>query len=281
MADGGNEKLRQALKDAGLEDEQLADLIQVDVKTVRRWLTGSTPYPRHRTRVARAIDADESDLWPDVTPASAPQDARSADGSHTASIYPSAADPAAPDPIDLIAQAQQSVELLDVTLQRLAGDERLVPALTERAAAGCRIRILIAHPESIHLTIRLGETDTGGAVAARPPEVDEIYTTLDALRPLKDLTGLQVREFSTTPYNTITRADDQMLIGLQLLAGHGPQAPLLHLDRQDQPDVFDRFADHYQHVWDTADPAAWPPAITGAESAPSPSRADRAALPGR
>lgn len=281
MADSGNEKLRQALKDAGLEDEQLADLIQVDVKTVRRWLAGSTPYPRHRTRVARALGAAEHQLWPDATPAPAPQDTRSADGSHTASIYPSATDPAAPNPVDLIARAQQSVDLLDLTLKDLASDPRLVPLLAEKAAAGCRIRILIAHPESIHLTIRLGETGAGGPVAARPPEVDDIYATLDNLLPLEDLTGVEVREFSTTPYNTIVRADGQMLVGLELLAGHGLQAPLLQLDRGEQPDVFDRFADYYQHIWDVADPAVWPPALSTAATAPTPSPSAPAALPGR
>jgi len=279
VADSDNEKLRQALKDAGLEDEQLADLIHVDVKTVRRWLSGSTPYPRHRTRVARAVGADENQLWPDATPARPPETGQVADALHTAAIYASATDPAAPDPVDLIGQAQETVDLLDLTLKDLAGDPRLTPTLAEKAAAGCQIRILIAHPESIHLTIRMGETDPGGAVAVRPPTVDEIYATLDALYPLKDLDGVQVREFSTTPYNTIARVDDQMLIGLELAGSHGAEAPLLCVSRENQPEVFERFTDHYQRVWDAAEPANWPPAVTSAGTAPTPNPSAPAAPP--
>jgi transcriptional regulator with XRE-family HTH domain len=281
VAGGGNEKLRQALKDAGLEDEQLADLIHVDVKTVRRWLTGSTPYPRHRTRIARAVGADENQLWPDATPARPPETDQVADALHTAAIYPAATDPAAPNPVDLIGRAQEAIDLLDLTLKDLASDPKLTPLLAEKAAAGCQIRILVAHPESIHLTIRMGETDPGGAVAVRPPTVDEIYATLDTLQPLKDLDGVQVREFSTTPYNAITRADGQILIGLELSGIHGRQAPLLQIDREDQPEVFDRFVGHYEHVWQAAEQTIWPPAATRSGTAPTPTPSAPAAPPGQ
>ncbi len=42
--------------------------MHVDVKTVRRWLAGGTPYSRHRTRVADALGVEERELWPDAAP---------------------------------------------------------------------------------------------------------------------------------------------------------------------------------------------------------------------
>ena len=61
-----NEHLRTAITRAGLTLEEFADIVQVDVKTVRRWLAGRTPYPRHRTRVAGALDTTEHALWPNA-----------------------------------------------------------------------------------------------------------------------------------------------------------------------------------------------------------------------
>ena len=62
-----NEQLRTAITRAGLTLEEFADIVQVDVKTVRRWLAGRTaPYPRNRARVAGALDTTEHALWPDA-----------------------------------------------------------------------------------------------------------------------------------------------------------------------------------------------------------------------
>jgi hypothetical protein len=46
----GNEQLRQALRNAGLEVDDLAVKAEVDVKTVLRWLSGRTPRARYRRR---------------------------------------------------------------------------------------------------------------------------------------------------------------------------------------------------------------------------------------
>lgn len=41
-----NDNLRAALGHAGPRPDDLAQIVQVDVRTVRRWLSGGTPYPR-------------------------------------------------------------------------------------------------------------------------------------------------------------------------------------------------------------------------------------------
>ena len=63
----GNDNLRNALSRAGISADELAELIKVDPRTVRRWLNGQPPYPRHRVKIARALDLTEHDLWPEVT----------------------------------------------------------------------------------------------------------------------------------------------------------------------------------------------------------------------
>src|SRR5262249_37445654 len=63
---GVNEPLSRALLRAGLTEEDLAAELQVDPKTVRRWLEGRVPYPRHRWALAALLSVDEADLWPQL-----------------------------------------------------------------------------------------------------------------------------------------------------------------------------------------------------------------------
>ena len=61
-----NEPLCRALLRARLTEDDLAAGLQVDPKTVRRWLEGRVPYPRHRWALAALLGADEADLWPQL-----------------------------------------------------------------------------------------------------------------------------------------------------------------------------------------------------------------------
>ncbi len=61
--------LKNALRRAGLTPEEFAEIVRVDPKTVQRWVAGTTtPYPRHRATIARALDLTEHELWPDHAP---------------------------------------------------------------------------------------------------------------------------------------------------------------------------------------------------------------------
>src|ERR1022692_2308994 len=64
---GLNETLRRALLRARLTEEDVAARLEVDPKTVRRWIEGRVPYLRHRWAIAGMLDLDEADLWPQVS----------------------------------------------------------------------------------------------------------------------------------------------------------------------------------------------------------------------
>ena len=51
---------------ARLREEDVAAHLDVDPKTVRRWLSGRVPYPGSRAALADLVGADEADLWPDA-----------------------------------------------------------------------------------------------------------------------------------------------------------------------------------------------------------------------
>ena len=63
-----NETLRRALFRARLSEEDVASRLAVDPKTVRRWIEGRVPYPRHRWALAAMLQSNERDLWPGLTP---------------------------------------------------------------------------------------------------------------------------------------------------------------------------------------------------------------------
>ena len=55
-----NERLRATLLERGLTPAALGDELGVDPKTVERWISGRTPYRKHRFAVAARLGVDES-----------------------------------------------------------------------------------------------------------------------------------------------------------------------------------------------------------------------------
>ena len=73
-----NEPLRQAMQRAGLTSRAAAERLQVDDKTVQRWVAGRTPLPVHRRALAGLLGVHELDLWPGSPPGPRPLNARQA-----------------------------------------------------------------------------------------------------------------------------------------------------------------------------------------------------------
>ena len=62
-----NERLRALLLERGETPDKLAEAVEVDPKTVERWITrGARPYRAHRYAVAAFFGVDESYIWPDA-----------------------------------------------------------------------------------------------------------------------------------------------------------------------------------------------------------------------
>ena len=97
--------LKNALRQAGMTPEEFAEIVRVDPKTVQRWVAGTTtPYPRHRATIARALDLTEHQLWPDDTsPTPGAQDGRGA-GSEVTGTWAHDTDESAPDPIAFLSR---------------------------------------------------------------------------------------------------------------------------------------------------------------------------------
>jgi lambda repressor-like predicted transcriptional regulator len=246
---------------AGIDVDMLADRIQVDVRTVRRWVNGSIPYARHQTRIARALDTTPRDLWPEAHPdtedadpdddaAGAGLDSLGALGSgDVVAVYHGRDDPRLPDAHDFLAQAQTRIDLLDLTLTGIITGPDPVALLGDKAAAGCEARILISDPDAVFLTTAALEVQSELPITHRPELAWQVERTLGYLQPLLGVEHVAVRTYVAERVNSILRVDDEMLVTLALWGAPVDIQPVLHLRSFDRNGVFDRFAYHYDLIW--------------------------------
>jgi hypothetical protein len=209
-----NDNLRQALKQAGIQPDELAEIVKVDIRTVRRWLSGTTPRPRQRVKIGRALDATEHQLWPQSAIAP-PTAAKTTDD---IAAYRSSGGLAAPDSKTLIRDATSQIDLLGTTLASLLDTPHLPELLAAKARHDCQVRILISHPA-------------------------------DRLKAFLDQPGIELRTLDRPPHQTFYRIDDHLLLILQLLDGDDERAPLLHLRRAADGGLFDLLAATYDQLW--------------------------------
>jgi hypothetical protein len=213
-----NDTLRAALDQANLGPDDLAQIVQVDVRTVRRWLSGGTPYPRQRGKVARALDTTEQHLWPHIPVAPAPNNTPPPPAD-VLTGYTSADDLAAPDWKTLMRDATERIDLLGDTLLGILETRGVPDLLASKATNGCAIRILLSHPGP-HLA------------------------------PLADRPGIEIRILNDPARHDIHRFDEQLLLTLHLQGGDPDRGPVLHLHRAAPPGLFDGLTDHYNDLWE-------------------------------
>jgi transcriptional regulator with XRE-family HTH domain len=145
-----NQNLKNALADAGLTVEEFASILAVDPKSVSRWIAGtSTPYPRHRTAISRALALDEAMLWPDRAARTVELDGQPhlppVDTNSQLRVWSDSQDASAPDPVHFIQQASGPIDLLDSDLWfYLAGP--VADALIAHASTGHPIRVATSAP---------------------------------------------------------------------------------------------------------------------------------------
>ncbi|MEU6410313.1 XRE family transcriptional regulator [Microbispora sp. NPDC046933] len=238
-----NERLRAAILERGVSIAELATAIQVDPKTVERWITkGRAPYRKHRYAVAAHLGMDESYLWPEALTR---EQVASASESEIITVYPHRW----AVPWDawgrLFAQAQNEIGILVYSGLFLADDADIVRMLVEKAAAGVRVRILLGDPDSPQRGADEGVNDR---MAAR------IRNALVLYRPIHGLAGVEIRLHRTVLYNAIYRGDDQLLVNTHVYGVPAGNAPVLHLRKVLGGDMVTTYVDSFERVWEQATP---------------------------
>lgn len=239
-----NERLRSQITASGLTMAGLAERIDVDAKTVERWITKErVPYRSHRAATAAVLGVDESYLWPQVV-----DDPRtlSASQAELVALYPHRG--AVPGDLwgRLLDQAIDSVDILVYSgLFLIDSRPDFIPQLITKATAGMRARIALGDPTSTAVELRGEEEGINGQMATRT------QLSVDAFRRALGEAGVSVRTHETTLYNSLYRFDDQVLVNLHAYGWQAPHSPVLHLRRIPGGRLFDHYLTSFDRVWDT------------------------------
>ena len=239
---------------AGVSADRLAEAVEVDPKSVWRW-TNKGVVPRRvglKARVADILGVDESDIWLTL-----PRSAKTREDhevtEEVVTVWAHRADAPKARWWAMLNAAGAHIDLLGYAMQFLPEDHsRLDRLLIAKAAAGCRVQIALANPESPFVAERDEEEGLGGTFS------DRIRTTVDHFEPLFGVEGIDMRFHETRMYNSIFRGDDQMFVTPHLYGLKGYRAPLLHIRRSTDDGMFDGFLAHFERIWTVSQPIPAP-----------------------
>jgi transcriptional regulator with XRE-family HTH domain len=220
--------------------EEVAERVEVDARTVARWMSGRVPTARNRVALCRLLDATAADLWPDL----APQPGDSPNDPDFVRLYTVRGD--VPQALwrELLDRSRGNVDILVYDALFLAeGDSELVRRMLNRAADGVQFRVLFGTPTADTVRRRGMEEGIGDNILGR------MELALRHLHGVFDVPGIQVRAHDTTLYNSIFRFDDEMLVGMHAYGATDVQSPVLHLKRTEGGRLFDYYLASFELVW--------------------------------
>lgn len=235
-----NDLLRRALADAHLTEADVAARLRVDPKTVQRWVAGRVPYPRHRRPLCDLLNRTADDLWPQI---SAPRPPTEQPGAQILATYPHRW--AVPRTVwqHHFARAHREIGVLAYAGLFLAEDQGVMRTIADGAREGVTVRILLGNPDSFRISERGADEGVGDSLAAK------IRNALVLYEPLRDLDNVEIRLHDTVLYNSIYRADDDLLINPHAYGIPASQAPVLHLRTTHPNDMTATYRHSFDRVW--------------------------------
>lgn len=235
------------MADANLTPRKLAARIGVAPKTVERWLADAEllPHARNRVDACQALKVDEEMIWPRAVQ----NRLKSGHDRELVHAYPYRS--ACPSTVwgELIEGATEEIFLAGYTNYFLWLEQpAFADTLRRKAASGCRVRFLLGDPDGEVTRHRETLEDVALSVSTR------IRVTLENLERLGQADGLETRLSSADDAVnhvslSVFRFDHDALVTPHLARLVGHDSPLLHLRRQGEGGMFDRFAEHTEELW--------------------------------
>ena len=242
-----NERLRALLLERGVHPASLAEAMQVDPKTIERWIVaGRVPYRRHRYAVAAYFGVDERYIWPDALDR---DEVVAASESEIVAVYPHRW--AVPRDAwgRLFEQASREIGILVYSGYFMAEDAGLKRLIALKAKAGARVRMLFGDPESPFVVERGQSEDIDDTMPSK------VRSAFAAFRPLlKESENIKIRLHSTILYNSIYRADDQVLVNTHIFGTMANNAPVFHLRKIPGGEMVTTYLESFERVWSIGKP---------------------------
>jgi hypothetical protein len=225
-----NEILRRALLNVGLDEVDVAARLDVDPKTVRRWLEGRLPYSSHRWALAGLLKIDETALWPELR-------ASQSRPNELIAVYPHCSSIPRETWRNLFASARHEINILDYSSLFLAQDSEILQILAEKALSGVKVRIALGDPDD-----RL----IGAEIL-----VNEIRDALALYQPLRQVAGIEIRLHAVVLYNSVYRADDELLCNQHTYGVPAARCPVLYLKHRSDQGLWSTYLSTFRHIWNT------------------------------
>ena len=244
-SDTPNQRLRQAIADAGHSIESFAHLVGFTPKQVGRWVRLGV-IPRRvgaAQAVANALGVDEASIWPHVT--HAPHAS-----SEVVAVWSRRADVPLQLWRDLIRSAIESLDVLVFAALWLPESHPdLAAMLQDRARAGLCIRLLAGDPDSDRVAQRGMDEGIGpDAIGAK------IRNALTFYSALAEAGVVEVRLHDTTLYASLYRADSDMVVNPHIWGLPAAHAPAMQLRRDGDDGVFSSYQRSFERIWEQAKP---------------------------
>lgn len=241
-----NERLRAAVRAAGLTIYEVAEKVQVDGKTAERWITRERkPHRTTRRKVAELLNTSEVQLWPSL-----------AEDLHTAPnqdvelvhLYPSRS--AVPFELwnELIHGVKERMEVLVFSGQFLVEQHNILPVIRRKAEEGTVFRFAVGDEASPAVIQRAVEEGTTGGLEGR------IQMMRRYLSKVAELDNVEIRTHGTILYNSIYRFDDQMLVNGHAFGSLAGENPVLHLRQVEDGPMWEHYLRSFERVWQEATP---------------------------
>jgi transcriptional regulator with XRE-family HTH domain len=238
-----NAALRKALAASRLTEIDVAAHLGVDPKTVRRWLSGQRPYPRHRWALADLLQAEEDALWP---PSSREEQAHAPASEHVQRVYAHRWQVPREVWWDLFSSAEQEIGILVYSGLFLADDAGILQLLGARAREGIKVRILLGDPNSPQVKQRGREEGIGDALAARA------RNALALFHPLLKIDGIEIRIHSTTLYNSVYMTEKRILVNQHIYGIPASKSPVLEINQKFFPNMHETYKTSFRVAWNGA-----------------------------
>ena len=241
-----NERLRGAILASKLTIDQIADRLGVSTRTVERWVEAKgnrRPYRRFQYAMANLLQRDLSELWSDEQTSS---EITAAGRAELVTLYPHRA--VVPKDLwtSLYAGASRHFDLVVYAGFWLSEDPLFFRLIREKAAAGVPVRLMLGDPGSAGVAQRGEDEGIGPAMAGK------IRNALANYASLFGLPGVEFRLHSTTLYNSLYRADDDMLVNGHVYGVGAYLAPVLHLAQVPGGELFSTYAASIERIWESA-----------------------------
>lgn len=240
-----NDRLRAALRGARFSEADFAEELGVDPKTVQRWITkGRTPHRATALRAAKLLEVPPAWLWPELDSADA-----SAGGGEVVAFYPHRSNVPKSMWLEMISGLRERLDLLSYASLFLPEDNpEAITLIKHKAESGVAVRIALGDPTSHAITRRGQEERMPDGIPGR------VRMALAYYQPLVGVPGVEFHLHSTTLYNSIFRFDDEMLVNQHVYGTYGYLAPILHLRRSENSNLFDTYVRSFDLVWSESVP---------------------------